>query len=173
MYVASGHCMKPRMRYRQQNRAAAMLLLLLLFASGTFAASPWGGAKVLKTDYVPQKVVYDVAVSTEEEFTRLLDRVSYLNTLYHADPFEASIVVVLHGDEIPFFAIDSLDRYRHLIQRAQSLTVAGPVEFRMCKVAARSHGYEAGDIHGFVSMVPMADAEIIRLQQEDGYAYMQ
>jgi intracellular sulfur oxidation DsrE/DsrF family protein len=149
------------------------MLLLLVFAPGTFAASPWGSAKVLSTKYVPQKVVYDVAVSTEKAFTRLLDRVSYLNNLYHADPFEASIVVVLHGDEIPFFAIDSHDRYRDLMQRAQSLTVAGPVKFRMCEVAARAHGYEAGDIHGFVSMVPVADAEIIRLQQEDGYAYMQ
>ena len=150
-----------------------MMLMLIVFASGTFAASPWDSAKVLKQNYVPHRVVYDVAVSTEKAFTRLLDRVSYLNNLYHADPFKASIVVVLHGDEIPLFAIDGLDRYRHLMQRAQSLTVAGPVEFRMCKVAARSHGYEAGDIHGFVSMVPMADAEIIRLQQEEGYAYMQ
>jgi intracellular sulfur oxidation DsrE/DsrF family protein len=173
MFVVSGQYMQPPMKYRLQNRAAATLLVLLLTASSTFAASPWGSAKVLKTDYVPQKVVYDVAVPTEEAFTRLLDRVSYLNNLYHADPFEASIVVVLHGDEIPFFAIDSLDRYRDLMQRAQSLTLAGPVEFRMCKVAARAHGYEAGDIHGFISMVPMADAEIIRLQQEEGYAYMQ
>jgi len=28
------------------------------------------------------------------------------------------------------------------------------------------------DIHGFVKMVPMADAERISLQQENGYAYM-
>ena len=69
MRVASIQCIKPRMTYRQQNRAAAMLLLLLVFASSTFAASPWGSAKVLKSGYVPQKVVYDVAVSTEKAFT--------------------------------------------------------------------------------------------------------
>ena len=56
--------------------------------------------------------------------------------------------------------------------RAQSLTVAGTVEFRMCRVAARGHGPEPDQIHGFVKVVPMADAKIVRLQQEEGYVYM-
>jgi intracellular sulfur oxidation DsrE/DsrF family protein len=42
----------------------------------------------------------------------------------------------------------------------------------MCKVAAQGHGFKPEDIHGFVTMVPMADAELVRLQQEEGYAYM-
>jgi hypothetical protein len=41
----------------------------------------------------------------------------------------------------------------------------------MCQIAAKGHGFEPKDIHGFVSMVPMGDAEIVRLQQE-GYGYM-
>ncbi|HSH31022.1 MAG TPA: hypothetical protein VK971_14035, partial [Thiohalobacter sp.] len=64
------------------------------------------------------------------------------------------------------------DRYRELMRRAQSLTVGGIIEFRMCRAAARGYGYVPKDIHGFVKMVPMADAEIVRLQQEEGYAYM-
>ena len=134
--------------------------------------APWGSARLEDIAYAPHKVVYDVAAPDVAAFSRVLDRVSYLNNIYHADPFDASIVVVLHGDEIPFFAIDSLDKYRELMRRAQSLTLAGPVEFRMCRVAARGHGLEPHDIHGFVRVVPMADAEIVRLQQEEGYAYM-
>jgi hypothetical protein len=42
----------------------------------------------------------------------------------------------------------------------------------MCILAARAHGYAPEDIHGFVRMVPMADAEIVQLQREQGYAYM-
>ena len=42
----------------------------------------------------------------------------------------------------------------------------------MCRVAARRRGFEAPDIHGFVTIVPMADAEIIDLQKQ-GFAYMQ
>jgi intracellular sulfur oxidation DsrE/DsrF family protein len=135
--------------------------------------APWGQAKVDNVNYKPQKVVYDVAVSSVEALTNVLDRVSFLNNIYHANPFDTSIVVVLHGNEIPFFAIKNNARYRELMVRAQSLTNSGNIRFRMCKVAARMHGFEPEDIHGFVEMVPMADAEIIRLQTEEKHAYMQ
>jgi len=79
---------------------------------------------------------------------------------------------VLHGDEIGFFAIRNYAKYRDLMLRAQSLTVGGIIDIRMCKVAARRRGFEPSDIHGFVAMVPMADAEIIDLQKQ-GFAYMQ
>jgi uncharacterized protein len=59
------------------------------------------------------------------------------------------------------------------MRRAQSLTLAGPIQFRMCRVAAHERGFDPEDIHGFVKMVPMADAEIIRLQQEEGHVFMQ
>jgi len=134
--------------------------------------APWGRASLQAIDYAPQKVVYDVAVADAESFSRVLDRVSYLHNIYQADPFDESIVLVLHGDEIPFFAVDNYDRYRELMHRAQSLTVGGMVQIRMCRVAAAGHDLEPDDIHGFVKVVPMADAEIVRLQQEEGYAYM-
>jgi intracellular sulfur oxidation DsrE/DsrF family protein len=102
---------------------------------------------------------------------RALDRASYLSALNGADPFDNKIVIALHGAEIPFFAIKNYPKYKALMDRAQSLTVGGIIEFRMCKIAARGHGFEPKDIHGFVNMVPMGDAEIVRLQQE-GYAYM-
>lgn len=152
-------------------------LLLAMLCGGVAAAqaddgAPWGSATVEDIEYRPQKVVYDVAVDSVAALSRVLDRVSYLNNLYGADPFDASIAVVLHGNEIPFFAVGNSDRYRELMQRAHSLTLAGPIEFRMCQVAARGHGLEPSDINGFVKVVPMADAEIVRLQQEQGYAYM-
>ena len=149
-----------------------MLALLWMTFSLAEESTPWGRASLEPIEYKPQKGVYDVAVSSIDSFENVLDRVSYLNNIYGADPFDASLVIVLHGDEIPFFAISNLEKYRDLMQRAQSLTIAGPVEFRMCQVAARGHGLEAEDIDGFVKIVPMADAEIVRLQQEEGYVYM-
>jgi len=56
---------------------------------------------------------------------------------------------------------------RHALLGAKS----GVIEFRTCRLAAESHGFEPVTIHGLVTLVPMADAEIVRLQQE-GYAYM-
>lgn len=135
-------------------------------------AAPWGRATPLHTTYAPQKVVYDVSVDSERALGGVLDRLSFLNTLYEANPFDAHIVVVLHGNEIPMFAVKNLGKHRELMARAVSLTRAGPIEFRMCAAAARLHGLAPEDIHGFVKMAPMADAEIIKLQREGGYAYM-
>jgi intracellular sulfur oxidation DsrE/DsrF family protein len=155
--------------------ARALALAALASAAAGAAASdeaPWGRSSPSDASYAPQKVVYDVAVPGRAAVEGVLDRVSYLNNLYGADPFKASIVVVLHGGEIPLFAIANLDDNEELIRRARSLTVAGPIEFRMCMQAAEAHGFAPEDIHGFVQMVPMADAELIELQQEEGYAYM-
>ncbi len=158
----------------------AVPLLILCAATVAFPSflmaddrdAPWGRAVAGEISYKPQKVVYDVAVSGRATLENVLDRISYLNNIYHADPFGSSIVAVLHGDEIPMFAVENLSSNTELMRRAQSLTIAGPIEFRMCTVAARGHGYQPQDIHGFVKMVPMADAEIVRLQREEGYAYM-
>lgn len=146
----------------------ALSFSLPLYAHAT---PPWGTSKVVDTQYTKQKVVYDTAVTTVEALTSVLDRASFLSTLNGADPFENKIVIVLHGNEIPFFGIKNFAKYKALMTRAQSLTVGGIIEFRMCRVAAKSRGYEPNDIHGFVTMVPMGDAEIVRLQQEN-YGYM-
>lgn len=149
----------------------------MMLAAGSVAIAdsppPWGGAAApAAPEYAPQKVVYDVAAAGAAEFEGVLDRVSFLNTVYHANPFDASIVVVLHGNEIPLFAIRNYPGNQALMARVHSLTQAGPIEFRMCAAAARARGYQPGDIHGFVRMVPMADAELVKLQRVDGYAYM-
>jgi intracellular sulfur oxidation DsrE/DsrF family protein len=126
----------------------------------------------VSVEYQAQKVVYDVSVTGVEQLNRVLDRVSFLNNLYSANPFDASIVVVLHGPEIRYFAVKEYPKHKELMTRARSLTVGGVVKFRMCEAAARLRGLEPRDIHGFVEMVPMADAEIVRLQRVEGYAYM-
>jgi hypothetical protein len=100
---------------------AWILLCFWIVAVQAEERAPWGSASLEDIAYAPHKVVYDVAAPDVGSFSRVLDRVSYLNNIYRADPFDASIVVVLHG---------------------------------------------------FVRVVPMADAEIVRLQQEEGYAYM-
>ena len=150
-----------------------ILLALSLFALNAQAApnAPWDTAPVITKEYSKQKVVYDVAVSNVAALTSVLDRASHVSLLNGADPFDNKIVIVLHGNEIPFFAIKNFAKYKDLMTRAQSLSVGGIIEFRMCRLAAQGQGFKATDIHGFVTMVPMADAEIIDLQSK-GYAYM-
>jgi intracellular sulfur oxidation DsrE/DsrF family protein len=150
------------------------LLLLAVMHAGSAAAndSPWGGSKVIDTQYKPQKVVYDVAVNSVEKVTSVLDRASYLSKITGADPFDSSIILVLHGSEIDYFSIKNYNKHKALMQRAQSLVESEVLKIRMCRIAAQGHGYEPEDIHGFVEMVPMGDAEIIRLQNEENHAYM-
>ena len=136
-------------------------------------SAPWGGATLTPTKYKPPKVVYDVHVKTVGAVESVIDRASYLSKITGADPFEQSIVLVLHGAEINFFARKNYDKYKELMHRAQSLVDSETLKIKMCKVAAEGQGYQPEDIHGFVEMVPMADAEITRLQFEEGHAYMQ
>lgn len=156
----------------------SLLILLNLSIStaviaGNTDQAPWGSAVVTPTEYKPQKVVYDVHVKTVKAVESVLDRASYLSTITGADPFDQSIVLVLHGKELSFFAIKNYEKHQDLMKRAQSLVESEVLTIRMCKIAAQSQGFAPEDIHGFVEMIPMGDAEIIRLQYEEGHAYMQ
>ena len=157
-------------------RMLAVTIALCLAADFTHASAetlaPWGQARNAEKTYSKQKVVYDVSVKTVAQLENVLDRASHLSMLNDADPFDSKIVIVLHGDEIGFFAIANYTKYKDLMARAQSLTVGGIIDIRMCRVAARRRGFDPHDIHGFVTIVPMADAEIADLQKQ-GFAYMQ
>ena len=153
----------------------------LLFAASGYRLAPLRGIlprhgdrrRPLEKTYRQQKVVYDVSVKTVAQLEQCAGsgQLSFHRS-NDADPFDSKIVIVLHGDEIGFFAIRNFEKYKDLMTRAQSLTVGGIIDIRMCQVSARRRGFEAPDIHGFVTMVPMADAEISDLQKQ-GFAYMQ
>ena len=148
-------------------------LLAILFGIASFISSNvCAAASVSETEYKPQKVVYDVNTETIEGLDSVLSRASYLSTITGADPFDQSIVLVSHGPEIAFFATSNRGKYNELMQRAQSLVDSEVITIRMCKVAAESFGYKPEDINDFVEMIPMGDAEIIRLQNEEDHAYM-
>lgn len=153
----------------------ASILMASAFGTATYGQNPnapWGTASAPVTGYLPQKVVYDVSVDTPEQMNALFDRMSSLNVEYGSDPFDAAIVVVLQGPEMRFFDIRNFQEHEDIVRRAQNLTVGGVVEIKMCQRAARNMGLEPEDVHGFIELVPMGDAEIIRLQQEEGFAYV-
>ena len=154
------------------HRLLFLLALAFSFTAQAEGFAPGSGAKILDIDYKPPKVVYDVAVSSVGKVNGVLDRASYLSTLTGADPFESSIILVLHGNEIEYFARKNEQKYHELMVRAKSLVDSEALKIRMCRIAAKGHGFEPEDIQGFVEMVPMGDAEIVRLQTEEGHAYM-
>jgi intracellular sulfur oxidation DsrE/DsrF family protein len=134
--------------------------LLALLVSTAATAEP--------AAYAPARVVYDVSSSNPKALQNILDRVSMLQNLYGSDPFEASIVIVLHEGAIPKFSRRGDVQLR---DRARSLALGEIIRFRLCAASAKMQGYAAKDFEEFIAMVPMADAEIVKLQQA-GYAYL-
>lgn len=138
-------------------------LMLAVAAAPSMATEPAG--------YAPAKVVYDVSSADASKFMQILDRVSLLQTLYGSDPFAASIVIVIHEGAIPLLAMGTRKHHSNLASRARDLAMGEVIQFRLCQASAKMQGYGRGDFEDFIKLVPMADAEIVRLQH-DGYAYL-
>jgi intracellular sulfur oxidation DsrE/DsrF family protein len=144
-------------------RSTFLALLLSLVAAPVVAT----GAEA----YAPPRVVYDVSNPDPMHLKNILDRASLLQKLYGSDPFASSIVIVLHEGAIPLFAHPSAHYQTELVARARDLATGEVIRFRLCEASARMQGYSRQDFDGFIEPVPMADAEIIRLQHT-GHAYL-
>jgi intracellular sulfur oxidation DsrE/DsrF family protein len=140
-----------------------MALLLALLAIPVLAAE--------QRTMEPAKVVYDISSPDPRQLKNILDRVSLLQDLYGHDPFAGSIVIVLHEGVIPLFAKDRSRYQKDLVRRAQDLAMGEIIQFRLCQASARMQGFERTDFEHFIQVVPMADAEIVKLQHQ-GYAYL-
>lgn len=124
-----------------------------------------------QSSYKPSKVVYDISDPDPKALGMMLDRANMLQNIYQNDVFESSIVFVIHEGAIPLFGGGQKNRHPDIMQRARSLAMGEIIQFRICRASAVMQGFKDGDIQDFAEMVPMADAEIIRLQKE-GYAYL-
>ncbi len=121
--------------------------------------------------YAPGKVVYDFSSPDPQMLNNILDRASALQNIYGGNSFDASIVIVIHEGAIPQFARGKPARDEATMRRVASLATGEVISFRVCAMSARMQGLGAEDFDKFVALVPMADAEIVRLQR-DGYAYL-
>jgi len=145
------------------NRPIFSLVIFILTCS-------WPLQSSAEKTYAPAKVVYDITTSNARELNLLLDRVSLLQKIYNNDTFDAEIILVIHEGAIPLLVKNNQQTIT-LQQRANSLTLGEMIQFRVCHASAKMQGYSAKDFHSFITLVPMADAEIIQLQHQ-GYAYL-
>ena len=127
----------------------------------------------LSDDMLPLRVVYDVAVDTPEAVDNVLARASHLSNMTGADPLEGSIVLVLRGGEVAYFAKDEYATHKQLVERARSLSVGGIIKIKMSELALKVRGMSPDDVHEFIEIVPFGDAEIARLQIKESHAYLQ
>ncbi len=145
----------------------AIIRMLLLCLLSTASLLGLAG----ETTYPPDKVVYDFSSPDPAALGSLLDRAGELQKIYANDPFEASIIIVVHEAALTLFAAEAGRFQAELMQRAASLTLGEVIQFRLCEMSARMQGLEVDGFPDFTQLVPMADAELVRLQQA-GYAYL-
>lgn len=154
---------------RLMDGLAALALLAGTTVANADDLSTDGGR--VDVDYKPAKVVYDLTSGDPGELANVLARVSILQDLYGADPFDAAIIIMIHGPSVAQFVGENADKNAANMRRARDLTLGGVIRFAMCKMSANFQGYKDEQIQDFVTLVPMADAELVRLQNR-GYAYL-
>lgn len=145
-------------------------------ASGT-AATPavvdrtpvLGGAVV--DEALPERAVLDISVHTLDELHVLLDRAERLSSrLLDSSAGGASVVLVLHGPEVEFFARKNYERYKDIVDQAARLDAFGIVDVKICQTMMSIRGVAREDIPVFIDQVPDGRAEVERLRK-DGYVY--
>lgn len=146
-----------------------------LKAAENSVPSPYGISSKMDRDYKAQKGLIHVMIKGEDEEERTDNMSLILTTLgkrlnaFWKDA-EGSIVLLLDGDEVDYFARKNYTKYKKIVDDAAKLAENKKLSIRICGAHVKSHGMAAEDFHGFVKIVPNAMAEIMKLQSE-GYAY--
>ena len=112
----------------------------------------------------------DISVHSIEELEILFDRAEALAAQPRPAGHEDSIVLVLHGPEVEFFAIPNYARYRVIVDRAARLDAFDVVDVKICQIMMRNYGIAPDEIPAFIEQVPDGGLEIERLTR-DGYVY--
>jgi intracellular sulfur oxidation DsrE/DsrF family protein len=142
------------------NACKAKFLAILASAAMLFA-----GGGVLRADDAV-KVVYHL--SDEQSATLAMFNIS--NHLA-ADP-GAKIVLVALSRGVKVFAFGAQDSTsRPFAEWVDQLTAKG-VEFRVCQNSMNAYRLSKADLVDKVQVVPSGVAEIARLQNREGYAYI-
>lgn len=115
----------------------------------------------------PLRAAYHLSEGLEQASRGL----EYIRNHLEADP-ASQIVVVAHAAGVDFLMKGAKtgkgNEYRGLIA---DLELAG-VQFRVCEITLRERGLRREQFLPEVKFVPSGVAEIARLQQREGYAYL-
>jgi intracellular sulfur oxidation DsrE/DsrF family protein len=185
MLLAGIQVLGEKMKQGMALLAVAVLLGLLAYLYGGGATkslpddagtvpSEESGSSVnpdsLHSDATPTRGVFDISVHSVEELEVLFDRAEEHARRPKPLGGEESIVLVLHGPEVEFFAISNYDSYRAIVDRAARLDAFHVVDVKICQTMMKNYGIEADDIPAFIEQVPNGAAEVERLTRE-GYVY--
>ena len=137
---------------------SSLLILLLLGLS----APTWSGDKVTSGD----RVVFHLDDTANARWAMLLAN-AYLD-----DSPKAKVVIVAYGPGIDFLLQDAQDRRGQPYDPAVLNLVEKGVEFRVCAGTLSARQIPKEEILDPAVIVPSGITEIVRLQRQEGYAYL-
>jgi uncharacterized protein len=153
-------------------RAVCAAAALALAVGSGALAGPDDPSKFDPVQYGPQKVLYDWNYATPEDGLRALGFIrNHIKAMQEFGDLENSkFVVVAHGNDL--HAMSRLNRaaFPEAYETLKALADQG-VQFRVCRNAARSRGYQPEDFYDFITVVPAAVIDIAKYENE-GYSYM-
>ena len=116
----------------------------------------------------PDKVVYHLSGGLEQASDGLRNIRNHLEV----DP-KAKIVVVAHARGVDFLMKGAKDANGNRFQDiVENLKNEGGVQFDVCEITLRNRGLTRDQFIPEALFVPSGVAEIARLQQREGYAYL-
>lgn len=124
----------------------------------------------IREESLPDRAVLDISVHTLDELRVLLDRAEQLSSRLRDDRRNASVVLVLHGPEVEFFASRNYGRYKDIVDQAARLDAFDIVDVKICQTMMNIRGVARDDIPAFIDQVPDGGVELERLRNE-GYVY--
>ena len=142
------------------------LVLATLVLLGLAGCAATGGADP-KANVAPDKVVYHVSDAGLQAVGALRNVGNHLEV----NP-KAHIVVVTHAQGVDFLMDGAKDRNGNPYNiRVEELKAQG-VKFEVCEITLRNRNMARSQFIPEATFVPSGVAEITRLQQREGYAYL-
>lgn len=145
-------------------RNRVWLAAVALLALAGCAATGGGDAK---SSVAPDKVVYHINDTGAQAANALRNVGNHLEV----NP-QARIVIVTHAQGVDFLMDGAKDRNGNPYNvRVEELKAQG-VRFDVCEITLRNRKLKRGQFIPETTFVPSGVAEITRLQQREGYAYL-
>lgn len=143
------------------------ILRRMIAALAVGAAVALAGAVHAQTDARPDRVVYHFSEGIDQASRGL----EYIRNHLEADP-RVQIVVVAHAAGVDFLMKGAKTKLgNEFRQTVEDLDLQGVV-FKVCEITLRERGLQRSQFLREVRFVPSGVAEITRLQQKEGYAYL-
>ena len=152
------------MNDRYRNGLAVMLVTAMAAIAGYAAGAD---APKARSDVAPDKVVYHVNDSGAQAANALRNIGNHLEV----NP-QAKIVIVTHAQGVDFLFDGAKDRNGNPYNIAVEDLKSRGVKFEVCEITLRNRKLAKNSFIPEVTYVPSGVAEITRLQQREGYAYL-